>query len=92
MFTMTVLSEQSGLVTLAVGGSVSKDVLPEIDRWIAAERKRGRVSLDLSEVTLLDHEAARFFAGMLGRGIALANCPLYLRHWISPRTAHEPEA
>lgn len=91
MFTMTVVDQQSGSITLAVAGKVSKDALPEIARRIVSERKRRRVSLDLSEVTLLDQEAARFFADSIRRGVELLNCPLYIQHWISPQTAHEPE-
>ena len=91
MVTLTVLVQQSGAVTLGVGGNVSKAALPEIDRFIASERKQKRVVIDLSEVTLLDHAAARFYNEKLRLGVELVNCPCYIRHWISPQIAHEPE-
>ena len=91
MFTMTVLARHSEAVTLGVGGNVSKDALAEIDRFITLERSHQRVVIDLSEVTLLDHAAARYFSDKLNRGVELVNCPRYIRHWISPQIAHEPE-
>ena len=90
MFTMTVLTEQSGSITLGVGGNVCKDALPAISRLIALEQKRRRVLLDLSEVTLLDQEAVRFFRDRMKRGVELINCPRYIQHWILPQIAHEP--
>jgi hypothetical protein len=60
-----------------------------LGRWIAAQRRHRRVLLDLSEVTLIDPEAARFFHRSLGHGVEMLNCPPYLQHWISPGTAHE---
>ncbi len=79
MFSLTATPKADGFVILALTGSVSEDVLPEIHRLIDAD---GRVALDLSEVTLMDRTAARFFAEQVRRGIELVDCPLYLRRWI----------
>lgn len=71
-------------------GNVSADVLPEIYRLVDnGRRAQGRVSLDLSEVTLIDRMAARFFAEQLHRGVELVDCPNYLKHWISRETIDE---
>lgn len=87
MFSVMRSSNSTGGVTLALVGSVSADVLPEIDRLVGdGQRTQGRVSLDLSEVTLMDRMAARFFAEQLHRGVELLDCPNYLRHWISRET------
>lgn len=92
MFTMTALSNFTGSMTLALAGNVSEDALPEIDRLIHdGTRIQKQVALDLSEVTLMDRAAARFFAQQAKRGIELVNCPIYLKHWISRETTHEPE-
>jgi len=92
MFTMTALFDTPGNVTLALKGSVSAEVVPEIDRLIRDGRERQRqVVLDLSEVTLMDPAAARFFAAQLRAGIELADCPSYLRHWISAESKNETE-
>lgn len=90
MFSMTALTHSAGCITLALAGNVSVDVLPEIDRSIDDGKKtQGRVLLDLSEVTLIDRMAARFFAGHLRAGVELVNCPLYLEPWILRETIHE---
>ncbi len=89
---MTVSSNHSNLLTLAVAGKVNADSLSEIGRFIdAGQRNRQQVVLDLSEVTLLDRAAARFFGETLKRGVELVNCPPYIKRWISPDITHEPE-
>jgi hypothetical protein len=89
---MTVFSNPAGSLILALEGSVSAEALPEIDRVIRdSEHSRRRVVLDLGEVTLMDRVTVRFIAGLLQRGIEVVNCPLYLKHWISRETIHEPE-
>jgi hypothetical protein len=41
------------------------------------------VVLDLAEVTLVAREAVRFLAACDVRGIALRNCPGFVREWMS---------
>jgi hypothetical protein len=79
MFSVTAMPQSDGFVIVALTGSVSEDVLPEIHRIIKTDR---RVALDLSEVTLMDRTAARFFAEQVQRGIELVDCPSYLKRWI----------
>jgi len=83
MFTATVSSNQSDSLTLAIAGHVSEEALPEIALLIARGRRdHEKVILDLSEVTLLDPAAARFFADQSQGGVRLVNCPVYIRRWI----------
>jgi anti-anti-sigma regulatory factor len=90
MFSLSSVPDANGCVTLALTGSVSEDVLPEIDRLIdSGKRAKGKVALDLSEVTLIDRMSARFFAEQLQRGIELVDCPLYLKRWILREVNHE---
>ncbi len=81
MFSLMTIPGASDQLTLALTGSISADVLPEIDRLITV--KQGRVILDLSEVTLMDRVAARFLALQIERGVELVDCPGYLKHWIA---------
>src|SRR5690349_15572111 len=75
MFSLSSIPDANGCVTLSLTGSVSEDVLPEIDRLIdSGKRAKGKVALDLSEVTLIDRVSARFFADQLQRGIELVDC------------------
>lgn len=89
---MNTFSNPAGSLTVALEGNVNADALPEIDRLIRdGEHHQRRVVLDLGDVTLMDRVAVRFIARQLKRGIEMVNCPLYLKHWISRETIHEPE-
>ena len=52
-----------------------------------------RKILDLSEVTLVDLGVVRFLINCEDEGIELAQCPLYVREWISRERAEgaQPE-
>lgn len=92
MFKMTALRDTPGNFTLALKGNVSAEVVPEIDRLIRDGKETQRqVVLDLSEVTLMDPAAARFFAAQFRHGIELADCPGYLKHWIFRESTNETE-
>lgn len=89
---MMASSNSAGGLTLALVGNVGIEVLPEIERLVGDGRRlQGPVTLDLSEVTLIDRTAARFFAEQLDRGVELLDCPIYLKHWITRETIHERE-
>jgi hypothetical protein len=45
-------------------------------------RQNGRVVIDLEEVALVDGEAVAFLALSEIDGIALRNCPAYIREWV----------
>ena len=93
MCTMTVVQSAANSVTLAVAGKVNAGALSEIGRLIADGRQNHKhVVLDLSEVTLLDRAAARFFGETLKQGVSLVNCPLYIQHWICPEFRHESDS
>jgi ABC-type transporter Mla MlaB component len=80
-----VLSQPAGRITLALKGNLYAEMLPEVSRFIENNQAlEKQVHLDLSEVRLLDREAARFLAEQSRRGIELVNCPLYLTLWIPP--------
>jgi len=42
-----------------------------------------QVLLDLKDVTLVDRTAVRFLGRVEAAGIALINCPAYIRSWIA---------
>jgi anti-anti-sigma regulatory factor len=81
MFGATILAAHADSITLGLSGHVSLETLSEIERLVAGGHKQ--VVLDLSEVTLLDRDAAVFFGEELSRGVELVNCPPYIKDWIS---------
>jgi hypothetical protein len=44
---------------------------------------KGALAIDLTEVTLVCHEAVQALALAEADGIELRNCPSYLREWVS---------
>jgi hypothetical protein len=55
-----------------------------------ANEPTGRVTLDLTEVTLVDRAAVRFLADAEDAGIRLINCPGYVRSWIAAEGDPQP--
>jgi hypothetical protein len=47
----------------------------------AFARRRGRLALNLTEITFLDREAVRLLSE--ANGIELRNCPAYIREWVA---------
>jgi ABC-type transporter Mla MlaB component len=75
--------EQAGTVRLALAGRMNANSLGELRRAIERiRRRRGRVALDLGEVTLLDRQSLVFLSEQLKDEIELINCPAYLESWI----------
>src|SRR4051812_11424100 len=92
MFSLTAVLSTTGGFKLAVRGSVSEDRLPEIEGYLDAGRTISpAVTLDLSEVTLIDRTAARFFAEQMQCGVQLLDCPSYLEQWILREVKDERE-
>jgi anti-anti-sigma regulatory factor len=75
--------EVTGTVRLALAGRMHANSLGELRRAIdRARRKRTRVSLDLSEITLVDRASLDFLTQQSKDQIELLNCPPYLQPWI----------
>ncbi len=67
--------------TLRLCGQIEPDHLDAIDAEL--QRYRPRLAFDLTEATLVDRAVVRFLAAREGEGIALVNCPRYIREWIT---------
>jgi hypothetical protein len=47
------------------------------------KRSKGRLALDLTEVTLVSMEVVTSLSVAEANGIELRNCPAYVREWMS---------
>jgi anti-anti-sigma regulatory factor len=68
-------------IVLRVCGRVHIECVNTLKELI--ETESAKTVLDLSEVTLADHDAATFLAACELKGIELKNCPAFLRNWVS---------
>jgi len=66
---------------LRVSGWIQDEHVNAIKELI--EGSNGVMVLDLEEVTLVDRDAVPFLAACELKGIALENCPRFLREWIT---------
>lgn len=70
-------------VRLLLDGKFSEEALPALRQSISdARQAQPTIYIDLSEVTLVDRKAVRYFSEQAGDNVRLVNCPMYLRHWI----------
>jgi anti-anti-sigma regulatory factor len=72
-------------IVLRVCGRVHIECVNTLKELI--ETERAKTVLDLSEVTLADHDAATFLAACELQGVELKNCPAFLRSWVSKEQA-----
>ena len=66
---------------LKLCGRMQADGLSELVTEI--EKCSHLPSLDLAELTLLDRDSVLFLTRCESEGVQLANCPLYVREWIT---------
>jgi hypothetical protein len=73
----------NGEVVLAVIGRLQADNLGELSALLAQEPAGQALALDLKDLVLVDRRAVRFLQECKARGVALRNCPGYIRLWIA---------
>jgi hypothetical protein len=73
----------NGDIVLTVSGHLETDNVSELSALLAAEPAGRPVVLDLKDVVLVDRDTVRFLGARERDGIALRNCPPYIREWIA---------
>ena len=75
--------ESAGTVRLELTGRMNANALDELRRAIErVQRRRGRVTIDLSEITLVDRPSLEFLTEQTKNEVELINCPAYLECWM----------
>jgi hypothetical protein len=75
---------RDGSVVLRVSGRIDRASIEVLQEWTEDETTaKGRLALDLTEVTVVSLEAVRVLTVVEANGIELLNCPAYVREWIS---------
>jgi anti-anti-sigma regulatory factor len=73
-----------GFVVFRVSGRIDCSSFEVLQEFIEKDKSaRGRLALDLTEVTVVSIEAVKALTVAEANGIELRNCPAYLREWIS---------
>ena len=72
----------NGDVVLTLSGRLDIGSLSELSSVMAAESAGRTIVLDLKDVVLVDRDSVRFLRASEGKGIAVRNCPPYVRAWM----------
>ena len=73
-----------GFVVFRVSGRIDGTHVDVLRELIENEKTaKGRLALDLTEVTVVSLEAVRALTVAEANGIELRTCPAYVREWIS---------
>ena len=81
----------NGDIVLILSGRLEAENLSELSTLLAAERAGRAIALDLQDLVLVDRDTVRFLRDCESEGIALRNCPPYIRAWIERQGDARPE-
>jgi len=81
--------QTSAGVVLRISGRIAPDDLDVLRDLLA--RETGIVAVDLTHLLLVDRDAVRLLAAAEASGVALRNCPAYIREWVARERAHMNE-
>ncbi len=70
-------------VILKLSGRLDESNLGELQSLLGTETKDRPIILDLKDLTLVDRETVKFLERCEADSIKLANCPAYIREWIT---------
>ena len=70
-------------VVFALSGQMDAEHVAQLQTLISSETSVQRIVLDLKDLTLAGQDAVSFLALCEAEGIALKNCPAYVREWIT---------
>ena len=73
-----------GFVVLRLSGRIDGTHVEALRELTQKEKiTKGGLALDLTEITLVSHEAVEALSLAEANGIELRNCPAYIREWVS---------
>jgi anti-anti-sigma regulatory factor len=73
----------NGEVVFKLSGRIEQENVAELQALIGAEVTGKHMVLDLKDVILVGQDGIVFLAKCEGTGTPLANCPAYVREWIT---------
>ncbi len=72
-------------IVFQLSGRIEPQDVAELRRLFNLEASPARIRLNLRELVLADRETVEFLAGCEAAGMALDDCPGYVRTWIDQR-------
>jgi anti-anti-sigma regulatory factor len=81
MFKITKEAKTTALTTLNLHGRFTAEYIPEVEKALNGD-KRGKVALDLTNVTFVDRSVLQFLCRTKLKKIRIENPPSYVARWI----------
>jgi hypothetical protein len=75
----------NGKIVYTLSGRIDAEDIDELRRLFGLESSAVHIALNLKELALVDGDGVEFLAGCEAEGMALENCPAYVRKWIDQR-------
>jgi hypothetical protein len=72
----------NGKIVFSLSGRIAAEDIDELRRLFSLEPSTVHIVLNLKELVLADGDAVKFLAGCEAAGMALKECPAYVRMWI----------
>ena len=72
----------NGRIVYTLSGRIHPEDIDELRRLFGLESSAAQIALNLKELVLVDGDGVEFLAGCEDGGMALENCPAYVRKWI----------
>jgi hypothetical protein len=72
----------NGKIVFSLSGRIDPEDIDELRRVFGLESSTLQIALNLKELVLVNGEGVEFLAGCEVAGMALENCPAYVRKWI----------
>jgi hypothetical protein len=72
----------NGKIVFSLSGRIEPQDIDELQRLFALEPSTVPIALNLKELVLVDGDGVEFLGGCEAGGMALENCPAYVRKWI----------
>lgn len=75
------LESEEDIVVLGVSGRIDTEDVDTLRELL--EEEKGKVAIDLKEVTLVNREVISFLAFSEANGVELRSCADYIREWVA---------
>jgi ABC-type transporter Mla MlaB component len=91
VFKITTNNEDPESIKVNLCGHFTVEYVPEVEKALSRTGTRlKKLTLDLSEVTLVDRAAIMFLCVARSKNIVIQNAPLYVRYWMEQEICKRP--
>ena len=93
MFKIITSNENPESIKVNLCGRFTAEYVPEVEKALSRTGTRlKKLTLDLSEITLVDRAAIIFLCAMRSKNIVIQNAPLYVGYWMEQEICKRPLA